>query len=381
MANITDRATETPALAPLEPAVGLEGVVVAETRLSHVDGLAGRLEIAGCPVQELATVPTEEVAALLWRVASGVHGPPLRAALGRARLAAHRRAKRLGDALGQADAMDALRASVAHLSAEDDEQASAIALTAAVAVFAAHASRKRRGLKLVQPDPELGHAEDYLRLLRGEAPAPEEAQALQLYWASVVDHGMNASTFAARVVASTGSDLVSAVTAALGALKGPLHGGAPGPVLDMLHTIATPDAARPWLEASLARGERIMGMGHRVYRVRDPRAEVLEGAVRSLCSTETKSVALREKLELARRVEQEATELLRARHPARSLSANVEFYTAVLLDALGIASADFTPTFAAGRVIGWCAHVMEQRRTGRLIRPSSIYRRPERAQA
>src|SRR5690606_6754829 len=163
------------------------------------------------------------------------------------------------------------------------------------------------------------------------------------YWGTVVDHGMNASTFTARVVASTGSDLVSAVTAALGALKGPLHGGAPGPVLAMLRAIATPDRALPWLEAALARGERIMGMGHRVYRVRDPRAAVLERAVRALStSTASDAQGLREKLELARRVELDAAKLLSTRYPERRLSANVEFYTAVLLDALGIDAEDFT---------------------------------------
>ncbi len=385
MANLADHKTDVAPTATLTPALGLEGVVVAETQLSMVDGLAGRLEIAGHSVQELASsMATEEVADLLWRVGSGAHHPAIRAQLGAARVTAHRNVRHLGDALGQPDAMDALRASIAHVAAEADEQRTAVALTASVAVFAAHASWKRRGLKLVEPDPALSHAEDYLRMLRGAPARPEEALALQRYWATVVDHGMNASTFAARVVASTASDLVSAITAALGALKGPLHGGAPGPVLEMLNAIADPERARAWLEASLARGERIMGMGHRVYRVRDPRAEVLEGAVKSLFPLSGSSSAaplLGEKLELARRVEQEAAQLLSVRHPDRPLSANVEFYTAVLLDALGIAAEDFTPTFAAGRVIGWCAHVMEQRRTGRLIRPTSTYRRPQQGQA
>lgn len=381
MANIaeTDRlATGVPA-----PVVGLEGIIVAETQLSQVDGQAGRLEIAGYSVEELAQrMAIEEVADLLWRVGSGTHHAAVRSSLGRARLAAHATVRRLGDALGQRDAMDALRASVGHLSPQASEQETAIALTAAVAVFAAHTSRKRRGLQLIEPDPELCHAEDYLRMLHGKPARAEEIDALQRYWATVVDHGMNASTFTARVVASTGSDLVSAITAALGALKGPLHGGAPGPVLDMLHAIGSPERAQPWLEATLARGERIMGMGHRVYRVRDPRAEVLAHAVRVLATAEgSDAQRLADKLTLAGRVERAATLLLNARHPQRPLSANVEFYTAVLLDGLGIAAEDFTPTFAASRVVGWCAHVMEQRRTGRLIRPTSTYRRPERARA
>jgi citrate synthase len=178
---------------------------------------------------------------------------------------------------------------------------------------------------------------------------------------------MNASTFAARVVTSTGSDLVSAVVAAVGALKGPLHGGAPGPVLDMLDAIGAEGDARAWLEAQISAGRRIMGMGHRVYRVRDPRADVLEAATRLL------PVTAHGRLAVARRVEQAARELLRERYPGRNLDVNVEFYTAVLLDAVGLPREDFTPTFAVGRCAGWCAHAFEQRQSGRLIRPSANY--------
>jgi citrate synthase len=175
---------------------------------------------------------------------------------------------------------------------------------------------------------------------------------------------MNASTFTARVVTSTGSDLVSAVVAAVGALKGPLHGGAPGPVLDMLDAIGTPDRAEQWLLGELAANRRIMGMGHRIYRVRDPRAAVLEQAVKSLAS---------ERLALAHAVEKAAAKILLERKPDRPLAANVEFYTAVLLDAVGLPREQFAPTFAVGRIGGWSAHVIEQRRTGRLIRPNSRY--------
>jgi citrate synthase len=186
---------------------------------------------------------------------------------------------------------------------------------------------------------------------------------------TVADHGMNASTFAARVVASTGSDAISAVVAGVGALKGPLHGGAPGPVLDMLDAIGAPNRAVSWLESELAAGRRIMGMGHRVYRVRDPRAAVLEAALERLEREGTRGG----RLPLARAVERAATELLAGRHPERALRTNVEFYTAVLLDALGIDRRLFSATFAVGRVIGWYAHIEEQRRSGRLIRPASRY--------
>jgi citrate synthase len=194
-------------------------------------------------------------------------------------------------------------------------------------------------------------------------------RALDTDLVTVADHGLNASTFAARVVASTQSDMVSALTAAIGALKGPLHGGAPGPVLDMLDAIGSPDAAEAWLEAELAAGHRIMGMGHRVYRVRDPRAAVLEQALATLQGSGEGS----ERLALARAVERSARAVLKERHPERNLDTNVEFYTAVLLDAIGLPRSAFTATFTAGRVAGWAAHVLEQRRRGRLIRPSSRY--------
>jgi citrate synthase len=186
---------------------------------------------------------------------------------------------------------------------------------------------------------------------------------------TVADHGMNASTFAARVVASTNSDLVSAVVAAIGALKGPLHGGAPGPVLDMLDAIGEPANATAWVAAELDAGRRIMGMGHRIYRVRDPRALVLEHAGRDL---RDEGVGAR-RLDLARAAEKAAEIALAARHPDRPLKANVEFYTAILLEAVGLPRTMFTPAFAMSRVAGWCAHVAEQKKNGRLIRPSSRY--------
>jgi citrate synthase len=198
----------------------------------------------------------------------------------------------------------------------------------------------------------------------GQTPPPATVTAMDAYLVTVIDHAMSASTFTARVIASTGSDLLSAMVGAIGALKGPLHGGAPGPVLDMLDAVGRPENAERWILGELAAGRRIMGMGHRVYRVRDPRAAVLEEAARPLSS---------ERLELARAVEAAASKILRERKPDRPLAANVEFYTAVLLDAVGLPREQFSPTFAISRLAGWSAHVMEQRRTGRLVRPSSNY--------
>jgi citrate synthase len=210
-------------------------------------------------------------------------------------------------------------------------------------------------------------------MLGGMASEPF-VRALDAYLVTVVDHGMNASTFAARVIASTGSDMVSAITGAIGALKGPLHGGAPGPVLDMLDAVGAAERADAWILAELGAGRRIMGMGHRVYRVRDPRAAVLEREVQRLEETGSAvGSATRAKLALARAIEAAAERILAERHKDRALRANVEFYTAVLLDAIGIPREAFSTTFAVGRVCGWCAHVIEQRRTGRLIRPASRY--------
>jgi len=351
-------------------ATGLEGVVFADTALSEVDGERGRLVIAGHDVERLSGQWSFE--ALCHELWAGVPGASstleLRAALGRERAWAFGQIANLGRALHAADGMDALRGAVGQLIAEGTPWDLGVRLTAAFAVFTAAWWRLREGLEPLRPDPEAGHAEDLVRMLRGKATA-HRAAALETYLVTVSDHGMNASTFTARVITSTGSDAVSAVVGALGALKGPLHGGAPGPVLDMLDAIGTPDSAVDWLEQELLAGRRIMGMGHRIYRTRDPRAAVLERAVERLEEEGHRTP----RLVLARAVEHAAEDILRRRHPERALRVNVEFYTAVLLDAAGLPREAFSPLFACGRVAGWLAHVDEQRRTGRLVRPESRY--------
>lgn len=350
---------------------GLEGVVVADTRLSRVDGEAGRLVVCGYDVEELAGgIPFEGVCSLLWE-GSPDRQRAVSEALGRARVAAFARLPSLGDALDADSGMEALRAATGHLSGPRAEDP--FAITASVGVYAAAWARRAAGEPTVEPDPERGHADDVLRMLCGSEPHTARSAAFDAYLATVAEHGMNASTFTARVVTSTGSDAASAVVAALGALKGPLHGGAPGPVLDMLDAIGTPERARPWLAAELAAGRRVMGMGHRIYRVRDPRAAVLEQHVEAL----REAGVAAERLELARAVERAARDLLAERYPARRLAANVEFYTAVLLDAVGLPRAAFTPAFAVARVAGWLAHVAEQRESGRIIRPACRYVGPE----
>lgn len=347
---------------------GLEGVVVAETKLSEVDGEKGRLVIVGSDVEQLAgAVAFEDLCRRLWQPFRPDLPSDLQHALGTARVRAFERLPRLGDALDAQDGMDALRAATAHVDVSSAPFPE-VELTAAVAVFAAAWARKRQGQEAVPPDPTLGHAADLYRMTLG-ALDRSRAAGLEAYLVTVTDHGMNASTFTARVVASTASDMGSAVVAAIGALKGPLHGGAPGPVLDMLDAIAQPDRAASWLEGELLGGRRIMGMGHRIYRVRDPRAAVLERAVEKLESAGVRS----DRLPLARAVERAAEDVLRQKHPDRPLRANVEFYTAVLLDAVGLPRTFFSPAFACGRVAGWCAHVLEQQQTGRLIRPASRY--------
>ena len=342
---------------------GLDGITVAETAISDVDGERGRLVIAGSDVEQLAASSSYEAA--VTRVLGAANGAPLQPGeLGAARGHAWELLPRLGDALARADGMDALRAGMAHLTSTGDDRRDAAIAIGAAPVFVAAWSRLRRGLAAIAPDPALGHAADYLRMTVGGSPSAVAARALEQYLVTVIDHGMNASTFTARVIASTASDLISSIVGAVGALKGPLHGGAPGPVLDMLDAIGEPANAEAWLLAELAAGRRIMGMGHRIYRVRDPRAAVLEVAVKPLASP---------RLELARAVETAAAKILRDKKPDRPLAANVEFYTAVLLDAVGLPREQFSATFGVGRVGGWSAHVLEQRAVGKLIRPGSTY--------
>jgi citrate synthase len=349
---------------------GLEDVVAAETRLSGVDGEAGELTIAGFPVEELAgRASFEETVYLLWHDALPDSG---QLAEFRAELAGRRELPPatldLLRAVGQVPAMDALRMAVGTVSpgTDDDE---ALALVARIPTIVAAYSRMLEGEEPVAPDPEFGHAANYLYMLTGEVPGAEFTRALDTYLSTVSDHGMNASTFAARVIVATRSDFVSAVVGAIGALKGPLHGGAPGPALDVVFEIGDASRAEAYLREKLGRGERLMGFGHRIYRVRDPRADVLAAAAERLYTTDGD----RELYELALEVEQVALALLAEHKPGRNLQTNVEFYTALLLHGLGLPTQLFTPTFAAGRVAGWTAHCSEQRALDRLIRPKSVY--------
>lgn len=351
---------------------GLEGVIAAETTISDVDGARGRLILRGQPIEALSgRAPFEAVADLLLEplLAPEAGRDRVSDGLGEARVRVFRRAKSAEPDLWRAPAYDAVRAIVARLP-DDDAPETALELIAAPAVVTAAAQRLARGLEPVEPDPAASHAADTLTMLRGAAPGPGETRALDAYLVTVADHGLNASTFAARVVASTRAGLTSSALAGLSALKGPLHGGAPGPVIDMLDEIGAPEAARAWLEAAVARGDRLMGFGHRVYRVRDPRADALKAALGALTGADRGPDA---RLALAEAVEAAALEVLKARQPGRRLETNVEFYTALLLERLGFAPELFTCVFAMGRTAGWIAHALEQKARGRLIRPLSRY--------
>ncbi|WP_420104390.1 citrate synthase/methylcitrate synthase [Bosea sp. (in: a-proteobacteria)] len=344
---------------------GLENVVAAHTVLSEVDGAAGRLIICGHSLDELAGRTSFEKMAvmMLGDLLPDAQGVP--AALGAARRELFETIvadASLPSALGPVEQMRALTA----LIPDGEDAATVLKLLAAPAVFTPAVLRMAKGLAPIAPDPTLSQAADTLRMLTDRAPTPEQAAALDTYLVTVADHGLNASTFAARVVASTRAGLVSAVLAGIGALKGPLHGGAPGPVIEMLDAIGAPQNARPWLEAALDRGDRLMGFGHRIYRVRDPRADALKGALRQLGADAGR-------LALAEAVEQAALAILRERKPGRTLETNVEFYTALLLEALGFPPEAFTCVFALGRTTGWLAHAREQIAGGKLIRPQSVY--------
>jgi citrate synthase len=369
---------------------GLEGVVVTETRLSDVDGERGRLIIGGVAVEELAPQACfEEVLHLLWydRFPSADECRELRGAV-----AAQRRLPAATVTLLRAAAarhvpgMDALRMGVATLSAAEPPPTAthatrvrdAIGLVARFPTIVAAYWRLQQGLEPVAPRADLGHTANYLYMLTAAEPRPDVVRALETYLNTVVDHGMNASTFTARVIASTRSDMVSALVGAVGALKGPLHGGAPGPALDMVfeiqaraarseHSIA--DEADAWIRAAVSSGARIMGFGHRVYKVRDPRAEVLGAAATRLFE----SAGDTRLYEDALCVEAEVLRVLHELKPGRRLETNVEFYTALLLHGIGFDTELFTPTFAVARAGGWTAHVLEQAAEDRLIRPSVAY--------
>jgi len=364
--------TEAPSPARMtpDPIAGLEGVVAANTALSHVDGQNGILILRGRLIEDVAGKMTFENAIdHLWQDPGLAGQASLRAAFGVARQAAFRVVPVLETAPPELSVYERMQLGLAALPVSLPNSGAlpaAVAVSGALPVFLAASHRIANGLTPLAPDSTLETATDLLRMLSGQTPPAEHADALNRYLVTILDHGLNASTFTARVIGSTQADLKQAVIGAMGALSGPLHGGAPGPVLDMIDAIGTPENADAWITGALARKERLMGFGHRIYRTRDPRADVLKAGLRKLGADNPK-------VQLAESIEEAALAALRKAKPDRPLDTNVEFYTAVLLDAIGIDRTLFTPLFATGRTPGWCAHVLEQQATGKLIRPSSHY--------
>jgi citrate synthase len=354
---------------------GLEGIIAARTEISLVDGANGRLVYRGYVIADLAEeMSFEEVAYLLWNgsLPKRAELDGLTAELAGSRALTASAMATLEALPADTDPMDVLRSVVSVQGVEHKLQKPTIPLaihaTASFPTILASFHRRTQGLKPVEPRADLGHAANYLYMLNGKEAAPEIVQALNTYLVLLADHGMNASTFTARVIASTDSDLASCLVGAIGALKGPAHGGAPSAVMDQLEQIGTADNAERWMREARKQKVRFMGFGHRVYRTYDPRAKILK----ALCQR------LNPKFyELASKVEETALALLHEEHPERPQATNVEFYSAGVLQAIGLPKEYFPPTFAVSRVAGWSAHVLEQGSHNRLIRPQSEYIGPE----
>jgi citrate synthase len=349
---------------------GLEGVLAGETSIALVDGANGRLLYRGYPIGELVEHGTyAHVAELLWTgewptearlPAAELPGPVVAAlrALGR-----------------NATPMDALRTAVSVWGAITRPEwpptaDQAHALTALAPSALAGYARIREGKDPVPPDPSLDIASALLYQMTGERPDPGNARALDAYLIVAAEHGFNASTFTARVITSTRSDIASAVAGAIGALKGPLHGGAPSGVIDQLHEIGSPERAEAWARDVIARGERIMGFGHRVYRAYDPRAAALRKVAEGLTGQA-------ERLAMAVKVEDIVLRLFEELKPGRVIKTNVEYYTAAVLQGLGLPPDLFPAVFAVARHAGWTAHAIEQAAENKIIRPDVRYIGPE----
>ena len=358
---------------------GLNGVVAADTAIGAVDGDRGFFHYGPYDATDLARARTFEDVWFLVR--NGRLPDPDDAVAFRAEVAALRsipaELEPVIETVGRVDASmlsklrAVLSAAAAPLSLDpvidvDDatRRAQTLRLAALVPSVLAALYRVGSGERPVESDPSLGHAAAYLHQTTGVVPTPVTARAVEQYMILTIDHGFNASTFTARVVASTGADPADAVCAALGALAGPLHGGAPSRALDALDEIGSVDAAADWVRGEVAAGRRIMGFGHAVYRAPDPRSALLREVAERLGG---------DLVELATAVEAEVLVTLAELKPGRPLPSNVEFYAGVVMETAGLPRSMFTPTFAVSRTVGWCAHIVEQAAAGKLIRPSSRY--------
>ncbi|MEV3873376.1 citrate synthase 2 [Streptomyces sp. NPDC002454] len=344
---------------------GLEGVVAFETEIAEPDREGGALRYRGVDIEELAgQVPFEQVWGLL---VDGSFAPglppaepfPLPVHSGDVRVDVQAALAQLAPVWGLRPLLD-----VSEAQARDD-----LARTAALALSYVAQSARGQGLPMVpqrEADRATTAAQRFMVRWRGD-PDPRHVAAVDAYWTSAAEHGMNASTFTARVIASTGADVAAALSGAVGAMSGPLHGGAPSRVLGMVEEVERTGDAGAYVRRALDRGERLMGFGHRVYRAEDPRARVLRRTARELGAP---------RFEVAEALEEAALAELRARRPDRVLATNVEFWAAIVLDFAEVPAHLFTSLFTCARTAGWSAHVLEQKRTGRLVRPSARYAGP-----
>jgi len=356
-------------------AKGLEGVIVDTSGICLIEGNAGRLIYRGYDIHDLAaSLSFEEVAYLLWNgdLPNQRQLDELKARLSQERAIPTNLKTAMRNLPLSSNTLDVLRTAISILGTgiplKNPDMSDAVSIAAKIPTINAAFDRIRKGQELIDPRNDLSHAANYIYMLTGREPDPVKVDAVNKYLVLLADHEMNSSTFAARVVASTWSDMYSAITAAIGALKGPLHGGAPAPVLKMLETVGTPERAEEWMRNELKAGRRLMGFGHRVYRTTDPRAEIL----REIAG----KTADRSLVQLARRVEEVGVRILQEHRPERKLYPNVEFYSAVVMHSVGLPSDLFTATFAASRCVGWTANVLEQVANNRLIRPQIEYTGP-----
>jgi citrate synthase len=363
----------------IEAPPGLEGVIVAETEVGDVRGEEGFYHYRQYNAVDLADKrrfedvwfllfeghlpsPAERQAFLeelrpLRELPESVRGllPAIAASGGALMDQLRTTVSLMGHAEGFQPTLD--------LSAEQ-RRADALRIGAAVPTLIMALYRLGQGQEPIAPHPDLGYGANYLWMLTGSVPDPEVARSVEQYQITTIDHGFNASTFTARVVVSTGADVAAGVSAAVGALSGPLHGGAPSRALALLDAIGTEENARPHLVDVVTRGEKIMGFGHRVYKTDDPRAVFLRGVSERVGAG---------RVEFAKQVERTVVDVLAELKPGRDLYANVEFYAGVVMDHAGLPETLFSPTFASSRVIGWCANLLEQAADNRIIRPSARY--------
>jgi citrate synthase len=363
----------------IEAPPGLEGVIVAETKVGDVRGLEGFYHYRQYNAVELAEKRRlEDVWYLLFE------GQLPTTAERAAFLDEIRPLRRLPDpvaevlpavAAGSKSIMEAVRTAASLVGAVEgyrptldidhaERRRNALQLCAAIPTLIMGVHRLKQGQQPIEPRDDLGYGANYLWMMSGVEPDPEKGRGVEQYQMTTIDHGFNASTFTARVICSTGADVAAAVVGGIGALSGPLHGGAPSRALDLLDAIGTVDNARPYLVDAVTRGEKIMGFGHRVYKTDDPRSVFLRGVAERIGA---------EKIDFAKVVEQTVVDVLAELKPGRNLYANVEFYAGVVMDHCGLPRDLFTPTFASSRVIGWCANVLEQAADNRIIRPSARY--------